>query len=206
MNDSTDTDLDQLAWDKGAGLLPAIVHDADSGRVLMLGYMNAEALEQTRALGKVTFYSRSKQRLWTKGESSGHWLSVVGIEVDCDRDTLLIQARPAGPVCHLGTQTCFGAESGPPLAFLADLGAVIESRKGAAADSSYTARLFASGTRRIAQKVGEEGLETALAAVAQGREELLAEAADLLYHLQVLLADQGLGLADVVEVLRQRHR
>jgi phosphoribosyl-ATP pyrophosphohydrolase/phosphoribosyl-AMP cyclohydrolase len=206
MNVSAESGFEQLAWNKGAGLLPAIVQDADSGRVLMLGYMNAEALEQTRALGKVTFYSRSKQRLWTKGESSGHWLQLVGIEVDCDRDTLLIQARPAGPVCHLGTRTCFGEDSGPPLAFLADLGAVIESRKGAPADSSYTARLFASGTRRIAQKVGEEGLETALAAVAQGREELLGEAADLLYHLQVLLRDQGLDLAEVVAVLRQRHR
>ncbi len=206
MSQSENKDVDQLDWDKGAGLLPAIVQDADSGRVLMLGYMNAQALAQTRALGKVTFYSRSKQRLWTKGESSGHWLTVVGIETDCDRDTLLIQARPAGPVCHLGTRTCFGQDNGTPLAFLADLGAVIETRKGAAADSSYTARLFASGTRRIAQKVGEEGLETALAAVAQGRDELLGEAADLVYHLQVLLSDQGLGLADVVAVLRQRHQ
>ncbi|MCB1629457.1 MAG: bifunctional phosphoribosyl-AMP cyclohydrolase/phosphoribosyl-ATP diphosphatase HisIE [Xanthomonadales bacterium] len=201
-----DRRIDDLDWAKGDGLLPAIVQDADDGRVLMLGYMNAQALQQTLASGRVCFWSRSKQRLWTKGEQSGHWLTLVEARADCDADTLLLRALPAGPTCHLGTATCFGADDpGPALAFLADLGRVIESRRDAAPDSSYTARLFAAGTRRIAQKVGEEGVETALAAVAQDAPALLGEAADLLYHLQVLLADRGLGLLDVVAELRQRH-
>lgn len=194
-----------LAWEKGDGLLPAIVQDARSGRVLMLGYMNSEALARTLNCGRVTFYSRSKQRLWTKGESSGNWLDLRGVRADCDRDTLLIQASPNGPVCHTGTDTCFGNDVEPSLGFLAELEQVVQGRKGASSESSYTARLYQSGTRRIAQKVGEEGLETALAAVAQGKPELLGESADLLYHLLVLLSDRELELADVVAVLRQRH-
>lgn len=194
-----------LDWEKGDGLLPAIVQHARSGRVLMLGYMNAEALAHSLSCGRVTFYSRSKQRLWTKGESSGHWLDLRGVRMDCDRDTLLIQASPNGPVCHTGTDTCFGNQVEPSLGFLAELEQVVQSRKGASAESSYTARLYQSGTRRIAQKVGEEGLETALAAVAQGKPELLGEAADLIYHLLVLLSDRDLELADVVSVLQERH-
>lgn len=193
-----------IDWSKG--LLPAVVQDVDTGLVLMLGYMNAEALEVTRACGQVTFYSRSKQRLWTKGESSGHVLQLVSIQLDCDGDTLLVLARPQGPTCHNGTTTCFGDFPGPEVAFLGTLGRLIEQRQQTRPAGSYTTRLFDAGTRRIAQKVGEEGVETALAAVAQGKDELLGEAADLLFHLLVLLRDRGLGLNEVAATLRARHR
>ncbi|MCB1608089.1 MAG: bifunctional phosphoribosyl-AMP cyclohydrolase/phosphoribosyl-ATP diphosphatase HisIE [Xanthomonadales bacterium] len=202
---TADFDPAALDWNKGAGLLPAIVQDANSGQVLMLGYMNLEALQHSLASGRVTFYSRSKQRLWTKGESSGHWLKLVQVQADCDSDTLLVLAQPQGPVCHSGTQTCFGDAIAPTLGFLAQLEQLVQARKGADPESSYTAKLYQKGTRRIAQKVGEEGLETALAAVAEGREELLGEAADLLYHLLVLLSDRGADLNAVVEVLQARH-
>lgn len=194
-----------LDWEKGGGLLPAIVQHARSGQVLMLGYMNPASLQHSLDSGKVTFYSRSKQRLWTKGESSGNFMQLVAMQADCDRDTLLVQALPQGPVCHTGTQTCFGDAMQPSLGFLAALEQVVQARKGADPDSSYTAKLYQRGTRRIAQKVGEEGLETALAAVAQGRDELLGEAADLLYHLLVLLSDRDADLNAVVEVLQARH-
>ena len=194
---------DALDWSKGDGLLPVIVQDADNLRVLMLGYMNAEALAATRASGKVTFFSRSKQRLWTKGESSGHFLEVVGIEQDCDADTLLIQAHPRGPTCHLGRDSCFPQA---PANFLGSLDALVATRDRERPAGSYTTALFEKGTRRIAQKVGEEGVETALAAVVQGDEELLGESADLLYHLLVLLRARGLGLSDVLGVLEARHR
>ncbi|HVJ38966.1 MAG TPA: bifunctional phosphoribosyl-AMP cyclohydrolase/phosphoribosyl-ATP diphosphatase HisIE [Stenotrophomonas sp.] len=194
---------DVLDWGKGDGLLPVIVQDADNLRVLMLGYMNAEALAATRASGKVTFYSRSKQRLWTKGESSGHFLEVVSIDSDCDADTLLIQAHPRGPTCHLGRDSCFAQA---PANFLGSLDALVATRERERPADSYTTALFDKGTRRIAQKVGEEGVETALAAVAQGDEELLGESADLLYHLLVLLRARGLGLRDVLSVLEARHR
>jgi len=200
-----DFEPQDLDWEKGEGLLPAVVQDARSGRVLMLGYMNAEALAHSLSSGRVTFYSRSKQRLWTKGESSGNWLQLQRVRMDCDRDTLLVLAQPNGPVCHTGTDTCFGNQVEPTVGFLAQLERIVQGRKGASAESSYTARLYQSGTRRIAQKVGEEGLETALAAVAQGKPELLGEAADLLYHLLVLLSDRDLDLAQVVEVLQERH-
>lgn len=193
----------RLDWAKGDGLLPVVVQDAASLRVLMLGYMNAEALAATRASGKVTFYSRSKQRLWTKGESSGHFLEVVSIDQDCDEDTLLVLAHPRGPTCHLGRESCF---PGAPGDFLGTLDAVVAERERARPVGSYTTSLFEKGTRRIAQKVGEEGVETALAAVAQGEEDLLGESADLLYHLLVLLRARGLGLADVLRVLETRHR
>ena len=189
-------------WSKG--LIPAIVQDADSGLVLMLGYMNEEALAQTRRSGHVTFYSRSKQRLWTKGESSGHFLALVSVAVDCDADTLLVLARPQGPTCHNGTTTCFGEFPGPDLAFLGELDHLIATRQRERPAGSYTTKLFDAGTRRIAQKVGEEGVETALAAVAQDADALLGEAADLVYHLTVLLRDKGLGLADVARRLRER--
>jgi phosphoribosyl-AMP cyclohydrolase / phosphoribosyl-ATP pyrophosphohydrolase len=198
-------DLSRLDWSKSDGLLPAIVQHWLTGEVLMLGYMNAEALAQTQAVGKVTFYSRSKQRLWMKGESSGHVLDVKSIHVDCDADTLLVLADPQGPTCHLGTSSCFGDAVRPPLGFLAELDALVEKRKALLPEGSYTTRLFKGGTRRIAQKVGEEGVETALAAVAQGDEELLGEAADLIFHLTVLLRARGYGLADVTRVLVERH-
>lgn len=202
--------LDRLDWAKGDGLLPAIVQDADSLRVLMLGYMDATALATTRDSGRVTFYSRSKQRLWTKGESSGHFLDLVAIDVDCDNDTLLVLARPQGPTCHTGRASCFASQSsvqGPPrLAFLGVLDALVAERERERPADSYTTRLFEKGTRRIAQKVGEEGVETALAGVAQGDDDLLGESADLLYHLIVLLRARGLSLADAVAVLESRHR
>ena len=204
MNDTTN-DFSRLDWAKSGGLLPAIVQHWLTGEVLMLGYMNADALAQTQAIGKVTFYSRSKQRLWTKGESSGHALVLKSIRVDCDADTLLVQADPRGPTCHLGTTSCFGDEVRPPLGFLAELDTLVASRKAELPEGSYTTQLFNSGTRRIAQKVGEEGVEAALAAVTQGDDELLGEAADLIFHLTVLLRARGFGLADVTRVLLRRH-
>jgi len=195
-------DAGRLDWSKGDGLLPAIVQDAAALRVLMLGYMNREALEATLASGKVTFYSRSKQRLWTKGESSGHVLEMRAIEADCDNDTLLIRAVPHGPTCHLQRTSCFADAPG---SFLAELDALVARRERERPAGSYTTRLFDEGVRRIAQKVGEEGVETALAAVAQDEAALLGESADLLYHLLVLLRSRGLGLGDVEALLAARH-
>ena len=195
-------DIDALAWEKQSGLLPAIVQDAATLRVLMLGYMNREALGVTLASGKVTFFSRSKGRLWTKGESSGHVLELVSIEADCDADTLLVQAHPHGPTCHLQRDSCFPAA---PADGLAELDALIARRERERPQGSYTTKLFESGVRRIAQKVGEEGVETALAAVAQDEDALLGEAADLLYHLTVLLRARGLSLGDARRVLAARR-
>lgn len=195
-------DIESLAWEKQSGLLPAIVQDADSRRVLMLGYMSREALATTIASGQVTFYSRSKQRLWTKGESSGHVLTLVGLEVDCDNDTLLVQARPQGPTCHLGTVSCFPNAPGD---VLGDLDALIAKRAIDLPAGSYTTKLFESGIKRIAQKVGEEGLETALAAVVEDDDALLGEAADLLYHLIVLLRARGLDIDAVKRTLAKRR-
>ncbi len=191
-----------LDWDKVGGLMPAIVQDAATLRVLMLGYMDKAALENTLQVGKVTFFSRSKQRLWVKGETSGNHLEVVDIRADCDADTLLITARPQGPTCHTGSTSCFGAAPGQ---FLDALDALVAQRERERPAGSYTTTLFDKGTRRIAQKVGEEGVETALAGVAQGDEELLGESADLLFHLIVLLRARGLSLGDAVAVLEQRH-
>ncbi|MDR0770140.1 MAG: bifunctional phosphoribosyl-AMP cyclohydrolase/phosphoribosyl-ATP diphosphatase HisIE [Burkholderiales bacterium] len=200
----------KLDWKKGDGMLPAIVQHAVSGEVLMLGFMNEEALTATETSGRVTFYSRSKGRLWTKGEVSNHFLNVVEIAADCDDDTLLILAQPEGPTCHRGTTSCFSPIQFSPaasrLAFLHELEQLLAQRKQADPESSYTARLYADGTKRIAQKVGEEGVETALAAMANDREELTNEAADLIYHLLVLLQDQGLDLDAVVRCLEQRHK
>ncbi|GAB3095674.1 bifunctional phosphoribosyl-AMP cyclohydrolase/phosphoribosyl-ATP diphosphatase HisIE [Lysobacter terrae] len=200
---STELQIDALAWDKQNGLLPAVVQDAETLRVLMLGYMDRAAIAATLETGKVTFYSRSKQRLWTKGEQSGHVLELVSIQADCDSDTLLVQARPHGPTCHLQRTSCFPEAPGD---FLAELEALVARRERERPAGSYTTRLFEAGVRGIAQKVGEEGVETALAAVAQGDTELAGEAADLLYHLLVLLRSRGLSLADAVAVLRSRHR
>jgi phosphoribosyl-ATP pyrophosphohydrolase/phosphoribosyl-AMP cyclohydrolase len=197
---------EQLDWAKGDGLLPVIVQDAETLRVLMLGYMDAAALAATRDSGHVTFYSRSKQRLWTKGESSGHFLDLVSIDVDCDNDTLLVLARPHGPTCHTGRTSCFPQAPGADVSFLGTLDTLIAERERTRPEGSYTTQLFEKGTRRIAQKVGEEGVETALAGVAQGDAELLGESADLLYHLIVLLRARGLSLADAVAVLESRHR
>lgn len=199
---TTTLDIEALAWDKQDGLLPAIVQDAATLRVLMLGYMDRAALAATLASGQVTFYSRSKQRLWTKGESSGHVLALVSVDVDCDADTLLVQARPHGPTCHLDRTSCF---PGAPGDGLAELDALIAQRERERPQGSYTTRLFEGGIRRIAQKVGEEGVETALAAVAQDDEALLGEAADLLYHLVVALRARGLALDDVRRVLAARR-
>ncbi len=193
---------DALDWEKQGGLLPAIVQDAATGRVLMLGYMDRAALAATLASRKLTFYSRSRQRLWIKGESSGHVLELVSITADCDRDTLLVQAHPRGPTCHLGTPSCF---ADAPADFMLELDALIVQRQRERPDASYTSKLLDAGVRRIAQKVGEEGVEVALAAVVEDDAALLGEAADLLYHLAVLLRARGLGFAQAVAELRQRH-
>ena len=194
----------KLDWAKTDNLMPAIVQHAVSGEVLMLGYMDQAALDVTEQTGKVTFFSRTKQRLWTKGESSGNFLNVVSITPDCDNDTLLILANPIGPTCHLGNDSCFHPASSD-WGFLYQLEQLLASRKTASPDSSYTAKLYASGTKRIAQKVGEEGVETALAATVNDREELTNEAADLMYHLLVLLQDQDLDLATIINRLKARH-
>jgi len=196
--------IDALAWEKQGGLLPAVVQDAGTLRVLMLGYMDPAALRTTIDSGHVTFFSRTRNKQWTKGETSGHFLDVVGIDVDCDSDTLLVTARPHGPTCHLGRESCF-PEAPAASSFVGELDALIANRERERPAGSYTTKLFDGGIRRIAQKVGEEGVETALAAVAQSDEELLGEAGDLLYHLLVLLRARGLGLADVEAVLRARH-
>ena len=205
MHETTDgpVGVEALDWDKGDGLLPAIVQDARTLRVLMLGYMDRAALEATVATRRVTFFSRSKGRLWTKGESSGHFLELVSLEADCDRDTVLVLAHPHGPTCHLQRESCFPAAPG---AALAELSALVAQRHRDMPEGSYTSRLFEGGTRRIAQKVGEEGVEAALAGVAQDDDALLGEAADLVFHLLVLLRARGLGLEDVEAKLASRRR
>ena len=210
MSDSTvmpaPNGIDGLAWDKQGGLLPAIVQDADDHRVLMLGYMNREAFDRTLATRLVTFWSRSRSRLWTKGESSGHVLELVSLAIDCDGDTVLVQARPHGPTCHLGRVSCFPDAPATGVAFLDQLDRLIAQRERERPAGSYTTRLFEGGVRRIAQKVGEEGVETSLAGVAQDDAALLDESADLLFHLTVLLRARGLALGQVVERLAERHR
>lgn len=201
----TGEQISQLDWEKVDNLMPAIIQHAVSGEVLMLGYMNQEALSVTQSSGKVTFYSRTKERLWTKGETSENYLNVVSITADCDNDTLLVLVNPVGPTCHKGNNSCFHpAET--DWAFLYQLEELLASRKTADPESSYTAKLYASGTKRIAQKVGEEGVETALAATVNDRFELKNEASDLVYHLLVLLQDQDLNLSAVIDNLRQRHK
>lgn len=201
----TEEQLARLDWVKTDGMMPAIIQHHVSGEVLMHGYMNQEALAKTLGDGKVTFYSRTKNRLWTKGETSGHFLNVVSITPDCDNDTLLVLADPIGPTCHLGTSSCF-SPAAPDWTFLYQLEQLLASRKSADPESSYTAKLYASGTKRIAQKVGEEGVETALAATVNDRYELTNEASDLLYHLLVLLQDQDLDLSAIINNLRARHK
>src|SRR5690606_38034280 len=190
---------DRLDWDKGGGLLPAIVQHALNGTVLMLGYMSRESFAATLSRGEAVFFSRSRARLWRKGESSGNVLKVVEMRADCDSDALLVRALPVGPTCHLGTRSCFGEP--PPATLLEELEAVIAGRIADPPADSYVARLAAAGTARVAQKVGEEGVETALAAVAGDAETLAGEAADLLFHLLVLLQVRGLSLEPVLERL-----
>ena len=198
--------LNQLDFAKTDGLIPAIVQHALTGVVLMQGYMNQAALEHTLTTQQVTFYSRSKQRLWTKGESSGHTLSLHSVHTDCDQDSLLILALPQGPTCHTGCDSCFSFADDPQAAaLLSRLEQTIVARKLADPGSSYTAQLFAEGRKRIAQKVGEEGVEVALAAVAGDDHELLNESADLLFHLLTLLASHNLQLSDVLAVLAARE-
>ena len=206
------SDIDELAWQKMDGLLPAIVQDAFDGRVLMQAYMNREALQFSLDSDQVTFWSRSRKALWTKGETSGNTLELLAVHADCDVDCLLVLARPQGPSCHRGTDTCFDITSAngdqhvaPELSFLAGLERLIQEREATRPQGSYTTKLFDAGVKRIAQKVGEEGVETALAATAGDKEELVNESADLLYHLLVLLKARDLSLADVVETLKSRH-
>jgi phosphoribosyl-ATP pyrophosphohydrolase/phosphoribosyl-AMP cyclohydrolase len=200
--------LDTVNFSRDAGLVPAVVQDASTGAVLMLGYMNREALAATFERGRVVFFSRSRQRLWEKGESSGNSLTLEQIHLDCDADTLLVTVHPAGPVCHAGTATCFGDDpltQGESLAFLGDLERVIDERIATRPEGSYSAQLLAEGPRRLAQKVGEEGLEVALAAAGGGDQEVIGEVSDLLYHVLLMLRSRGLTLAQVVTELRARH-
>ncbi len=202
----TNENSNKLAWDKMDNLLPAIVQDALSGKVLMQGYMDQDALAKTLETGKVTFFSRSKQRLWTKGETSGNTLDLVSVACDCDQDSLLVLVNPNGPTCHTGVESCWFDGNTPAFTFLADLERVLAARKDADPKSSYTASLYNKGIKRIAQKVGEEGVETALAATVHDKEELKNEAADLLYHLTVLLQASDMSLNDALNVLRERHK
>jgi phosphoribosyl-ATP pyrophosphohydrolase/phosphoribosyl-AMP cyclohydrolase len=197
--------LPKIDWKKNDGLVPAIVQNARTQQVLMLGYMDAAALKKTLRTKKVTFFSRSKQRLWTKGESSGNFLKLVSLAVDCDNDTLLIQADAAGPTCHRGTVSCFGDDGATGVGFLAQLDQVVADRIKSGDKSSYTVRLVREGVARVAQKVGEEGVETALAAMQKNSKEFVGEAADLLYHLIVLLRAKKLSFADAIAVLEKRH-
>lgn len=205
----TPEQMAQLQWQKSDGLIPVIVQHVGSLQVLMLGYMNPEALDATVANRRVTFFSRSKQRLWVKGESSGHFLAVESIAADCDNDTLLIRATPQGPTCHRGTPSCFDVDgttsSLPSLAFLGQLEKIITQRIAEKPDGSYTARLWNEGPVRLAQKVGEEGVEVALAAATQQDDQLIDESADLLFHLMLLLKSRNRSLGDVVNKLQSRH-
>ena len=201
-----DIDIDQVDWEKGEGLVPAVIQDVHNGHVLMLGYMNQTALRHTVNSGRVTFFSRSKNRLWTKGETSGNWIDYVRGEMDCDSDTILIQARPHGPICHTGSISCFNNTAPDNTQFLGQLGMLIADRHAAMPAGSYTTSLFSGGKARIAQKVGEEGVELALARMKDDRTEIANEAADLLFHIIVLLQDAGLKLGDVIKVLEERYR
>ncbi|WP_417497571.1 bifunctional phosphoribosyl-AMP cyclohydrolase/phosphoribosyl-ATP diphosphatase HisIE [Maricaulis sp.] len=198
-------DASTLDWAKGDGLVPAIIQDAATRQVLMLGYMNAEALQLTQETGKVHFFSRSRQSLWKKGETSGLSFKLINIALDCDQDTLLVEVKPKGAACHNGTVSCFGDDPGPGLGFLAHLRAIIKKRKKDKPKGSYVGNLMARAPKRPAQKVGEEGVEVALAAVSESRTAVAEEAADLMFHLLVLLESRDLSLEDVVAVLRKRH-
>ena len=202
----TADDIASLDWEKMDGLLPAVVQDAATRQLLMLGYMNADALRQTLESGRVTFYSRSKGRLWTKGETSGHHLALRAIYPDCDNDALLVEADPQGPACHLGTDSCFTGEGPGGVGWLARLARIVRQRAGAGESGSYTARLLKEGPSRIAQKVGEEGVELALAGAAGDTQACIEEAADLIYHMIVLMEARGFGWDEVTAKLRERHK
>ncbi len=194
-------------FNKGGGLLPAIVQDSNTNQVLMLGYMNREAMDHSNETGKVTFYSRSKQRLWTKGETSGNFLQLVSMQLDCDNDTLLVKVIPQGPTCHLGPDTCFGTENQQNSGqFLDELQRIIKDRKQNAPEGSYTAHLFNSGINKIVQKVGEEAVEVVIEAKEHKTDRLKEETADLLFHLLVLLEEKEVPVSEVMEVLKKRHR
>ena len=188
------------------GLVPAVIQDARTLQVLMLGYMNEEAYNKSLAEGRVTFYSRSRQCLWTKGETSGNWLDIVSVAADCDNDTLLVRVIPHGPTCHTGSKTCFGEAVPETEGFIRYLQSVIQGRHAEMPEGSYTSKLFNRGVNKIAQKVGEEAVETVIEAVAQNREAMIYEASDLVYHLLVLLENQGLSIADLEEELAKRHK
>ncbi|MDU1903825.1 MAG: bifunctional phosphoribosyl-AMP cyclohydrolase/phosphoribosyl-ATP diphosphatase HisIE [Dysgonomonas sp.] len=195
-----------LDYNKTGGLIPAIIQDNETNKVLMLGYMNEEALAKTNETGKVTFYSRTKQRLWTKGEESGNFLNVISIQEDCDKDTLLIKVNPVGPVCHTGDDTCFKEENKEDILFLKYLQGFIQKRYKEMPEGSYTTSLFQSGINRMAQKVGEEALESVIEACNGTDERLIYESADMLYHLIVLLTSKGLSLEDLTKELQKRHK
>jgi phosphoribosyl-ATP pyrophosphohydrolase/phosphoribosyl-AMP cyclohydrolase len=197
----------KVDWKKGGGLVPAIVQHAVTGRVLMLGYMNEEAFEKTQSSKRVTFYSRTRECLWTKGETSGNTLELSDQEIDCDGDTILIQAFPGGPTCHLDKASCFDGDAGDPgFGFIGQLESTINDRMRSQPGDSYTAELMRGGVQRIAQKIGEEGVELALAATQDNHAEVISEAADLLYHVMVLLRHEGMTFADVARELERRHR
>ncbi|MDR1203131.1 MAG: bifunctional phosphoribosyl-AMP cyclohydrolase/phosphoribosyl-ATP diphosphatase HisIE [Tannerellaceae bacterium] len=195
-----------LDFNKAEGLIPAIIQDNKTNKVLMLGFMNEEAYQQTKETGKVTFFSRTKNRLWTKGETSGNFLSVKQILIDCDRDTLLIKADPAGPVCHTGNDTCFGEQNREDVMFLKYLQNFIEQRRQEMPEGSYTTSLFTKGVNRMAQKVGEEAVETVIEATNGTEEGLIYEASDMIYHLIVLLTSKGLRIEDLSRELMRRHK
>ncbi len=196
-----------IDFTKSNGLVPAIIQDAKTKAVLMLGYMNEEAFTKTKESGKVTFFSRTKNRLWTKGEESGNFLNVVDIKIDCDNDTLLIKANPVGPTCHTGTDTCWAEKSETsPTEFLAYLEETIQNRKNNPSEKSYTSQLLARGINKVAQKVGEEAVELVIEAKDNNEDLFLGEAADLMYHYVVLLAAKGYKFEDVVKVLKERHK
>lgn len=196
----------ELDFDKMGGLVPAIIQDNYTKKVLMLGFMNQEALDKTVETGKVTFYSRTKGRLWTKGEESGNFLNVVSIKEDCDRDTLLIKVNPVGPVCHTGTDTCWGEVNDEPIMFLSYLQDFIAKRYEEMPEGSYTTSLFQSGINRMAQKVGEEAVETVIEATNGTDDRLIYEASDMIYHLIVLLTSKGMRIEDLASELKKRHK
>lgn len=196
----------EIDFEKGDGLVPAIIQDVTNGNVLMMGYMNQDAIDQTIATGKVTFYSRSKQRLWTKGESSGNFMIYDHMKVDCDKDTLLVKAKPTGPVCHTGSATCFGDEKFENHSFLTLLESIITDRKENDSDKSYTTSLFRKGINKIAQKVGEEAVELVIEAKDNDDDLFTNEAADLLFHYLILLQAKGFKLKDILSVLEARHK
>ena len=196
--------MENLKFDE-RGLIPAIIQDADTRVILMMGYMNRESLDQTLKAGKVCFFSRSRQKLWTKGEESGHFLHLVDLKADCDRDTLLVKVRPVGPTCHTGADTCWNEEN-TDADFLFFLQRFLQKRKNDSPEESYTARLISRGINKVAQKVGEEAVELVIEAKDDEEELFLNEAADLMYHYIVLLIAKGYGLEDVIEVLKKRHK